>query len=477
VVLGLLHAWLHASVRPMFQVSDEISYLSALQIHIYMTETPGTLSYQCAAPPVGLPLHVDPGGKVLFRRGGALLLKQLCNAGVGSTTVYWLLRLVNGLTLPLLVLLTFALAREVAPAEPAVGLGAAAFVALQPIAATFAGGITPDGTANAFAALVMWLVTRQVIGTGHWWEIAPLIGATAAALTIKDTAAFLLPVSTLALVWRVWHLGDNRRWARYALAGTGAVLVPLVSMVGLRVAPPTVLASDPTLSSESWLALAGIATDNVLRQTWSLVSSTWMPLGNFGAIRLSLPDSVLVLAVLFFALMLCGLGAGVLGRRGPTMQRATQLWGMALLLCALQPGVREAVMALPDLYQGRWLFPMLPGMAVLAMLGVAHAGLRPRRVLPLQVLLLGATASVGLLLVAGHYYERFPDVVARERLFLRSSSGVLLDLDRLSLWSARPAILQQRALFLVAGTSWLLAWAATLTAVSRLSPTQEHVHD
>jgi hypothetical protein len=284
-------------------------------------------------------------------------------------------------------------------------------------------------------------------------------------------------VSTLALVWRIWHLGDGRRWARYALAGTGAVLVPLVSMAGLRVAPPTVLASDPTLSSESWLALAGMATDNVLRQTWSLVSSTWMPLGNFGAIRLSLPDSVLVLAVLFFALMLGGLIAGLLGRRGPAAQRATQLWGMALLLCALQPGVREAVMALPDLYQGRWLFPMLPGMAVLAMLGVAHAGLRPQRVLPLQVLLLGVTASVGLLLVAGHYYERFPDAVARERLFLRSSSGVPLDLGRLSLWSARPAILQQRALFLAAGTSWLLAWGVTLTAVSRLSAAQEHVHD
>jgi hypothetical protein len=475
--LALLHAWLHASTRPLFQVSDEISYLSALQQRIYATERAGTLVYTCAAPPDGVPLPVDPGGKALFQRVGSWALGRLCTSGLESTVVFWVLRLGCGLTLPLLVWVTHRLARTVAPDRPALALVAAAGVALQPMAATVSGGITPDSFANVLGGLCLLLATRLVLRDGAWWEVPVMIAAAAAALASKDTAAFLLPTVAVALAMRAWAatVGPQRR----ALLAAAVLTTAVVGATAvLRLLPPTALPAGfeaPSLAAVA--TLTATAASSAAQQAWSLAWSAWMPLGNFGASVLVLPPSFVVVPIVVAALAVVGLATTLL--RGPEASRAgavMPLWTVALALCVLQPAVREAVLQLPEVYQGRWLFPMLPALAVLTALGLEALGVPLARLLPLQIVLLGAVATVGLVVVAGYYYLDFPATIDTARLFLRSSSRVPLDMARLEVWTIRPSLLTHAWPFIVAGTLWGVALGAALRATARLSSSRGSLH-
>ncbi|HTV00508.1 MAG TPA: hypothetical protein VMF13_08235, partial [Luteitalea sp.] len=451
LLLALLHAWLHASIRPLFQVSDEISYLVALQARATAITEPGTPAYGCIAPPTGEPLPVDPGGKVLFRVAGGHVLASLCRAGVNSTSAFWALRMLNALTLPVMVATTFALGRLLNPESRPVALGAAALVALQPVAATMGGGITPDGLANAASGIALWLASRRVQGGASHWEAIPLAVATIATVVTKDTGAFLLPVAALAAAWPAWVATDGRPYWRVALATAAVVFTGMTIWTVLHFAPPTVLGPAarqylPAVGSVP--TILGLAFGHVASQAWAILWGTWMPLGNFGASTLQLPRSSITLplavvgaAVVGLAMLLCSSTT----RSG--LRRVVWLWWAAITLCVLQPGIREALTNVPDVYQGRWSFPVLPLVAVLAMHGLWRLGVLRARTLPLMLTALLLVASVGLLLVASHYYRSFPDAVEPSHLFLRSSSLLALDQQRLDIWTSRPDFLRLRTPF------------------------------
>ncbi|MGV3517081.1 hypothetical protein [Luteitalea sp.] len=452
----------------MFQVSDEISYLAGLQQRVYQSE-PGTTSYVCASPPDGIPLQVDAGGKRLFRDVGGFVLEALCGSGLPSTVVFWLLRLLCGLTLPLLVLMTFLLAREVLPGQPEAWLAAAGLVALQPIAATVAGGITPDSIVNVLGAATLVLSTRWVLGHARGWE-GPAMAATAlAAVATKDNAAFLVPTVAVAVVSRVW-LGTRARAGRVRLASIVLMASGLAAWAVFRFLPPTTVSGEALRAGPSAWALGPASLVHASDQLWSLVWSTWMPLGNFGASTLQLSQSLVVLPVLFAGLVAVGAATAVLDPNTTRLRRVAPLWVAALLLCLVQPAVREAVLQVPDAYQGRWAFPMLSAMAVLATVGAGGLGVRIQRTLPLWLVVLATVAGLALILVAGHYYTVFPARFDDSHLFLRSSSGVPLEMAKLSLWVERPVFLRESLPFYVAGLLWLTATGVATIAAARLTP-------
>ncbi|WP_396623768.1 phospholipid carrier-dependent glycosyltransferase [Luteitalea sp.] len=473
LLAALLHAWLHASVRPMFQVSDEISYLAGLQQRIYATERAGTDVYVCASPPEGIPLPVDAGGKPLFRWLGGLALRSLCASGIPSTTVYWGLRLACGLTFPWLVLLTFLLSREVLPDQPTAWVAAAAVVAFQPLAATVSGGITPDSFANLLGATSLLLTTRLMLARSTRWELALLPVSVVLALATKDTVAFLVPTLMVAVLLRGWQAAPQARSSR-AVVALAAATVLAAGWAALRVLPPTTLAGGAPGIGRGALALLTGALAAASSQAWAVARSMWMPLGNFGASTLELPDSLIVVPVLFVGLVCLGLARSWLPPDDSRLHRIGPLWAAGLLLCALQPAIREVLVQLPDSYQGRWLFPMLPVMAVLATAGV---GARVPRLLLLGLLLLATVAGLALVRVAGHYYLHFPGEVDASRLFLRSSSGVPLDMHRLALWVERPDLLRAPGPFLVAGLGWLAAIVMAMVGAARLALLPETLHE
>ncbi len=480
LVLALLHAWLHASVRPLLQVSDEISYLTAIQARVVSGPADQAVAH-CAAPPDGRVLDVTPGGKVLFRWAGAAGLSRLCSAGYPTAEAFWLLRLAAGLTLPLLALVTYRLARDVRPCEPAVAIGAAGIVALQPVVAGLAGGLTPDSLANLFGGLALWLATRQVVGLARWWEWPVVLAATAAALASKDTTAFLAPAVGLAFVARAWHAAATSWWGRYRglIVAVIGVAVPAAAWLAVRIVPPTAL-TDPNVTippASDWPVLIRDGLAHVIAQLPALVETAWLPLGNFGASALALPPAFGVLPWVAAGTVAVGALALLIPPDGSrAAARATTFWLVALGLCALQPGLREAVLHLPDVYQGRWLFPVLPALATLAMVGATRLAGAWWRPLPLVLVITFATAGVGLVLLAGHHYTQFPVDLDATRLFLRSSSGAPLDETRLATWIVRPAVLRGSWPFVAAGLVWLLAGALTLAAAARLPVRLEPRH-
>ncbi len=128
----------------------------------------------------------------------------------------YLARSLGLLMLGLTILFTGWAARELFPSDPLVRYGAPAFVALHPMQAFLVTGVNNDALANLLAALAALLVAR-LLSRGFGAARLLLIAASVlAAILVKRTALYLLPMALLALPLGLALRG--RRPAR-ALAG------------------------------------------------------------------------------------------------------------------------------------------------------------------------------------------------------------------------------------------------------------------
>lgn len=434
LLLALLHGAALASIKPMLQVSDELSYLSGAQFgaqeHWLADDAPLRLR---VAPPDGVVVYWPPAGKPAFRivAGGLLAAASTVAEPAGAAVA---VRLVMALTLPLAVLFTWRLARELAPEAPEIALGASTIVALQPVFASVAGGIGPDAPANAASALALWLLARFALGRSGRFEPLLLFAAIGAAIAFKDTGFFLGAGLIAALLVR----------ARRMRAAAGAWRAAVRADPWLLIVPAALLL--PAVSPASWQALFrspylrearldAALPFAVLRATLEALPRTfvsfWTSLGNFGAAEVHVAAAWVVAAALASIAALAGLAlylrrpapwetAG--GRRDRLAVFAVFAVGGAVLL--VQPAVRLVVTAQPDEFQGRWLFPFLPALAVYACVGLSARLSRPGLLLPALGLGMAgvALASLALVLVP-HYYATFPGEYRVEQLYLLGPYG------------------------------------------------------
>jgi Predicted membrane protein (DUF2142) len=140
-----------------------------------------------------------------------------------------LMRLTSALIGALVVLFTFLLARELAPARPWLAVLAALLVAFEPMYGFVSGLVNNDVGVNAAAAALELLLLRMLRrGITIPWGL--LTGAVLAALPIvKGTGLSLYPVAGLvfiATLWRRHARSDLLAWLGLAL---GAVLVAALS--------------------------------------------------------------------------------------------------------------------------------------------------------------------------------------------------------------------------------------------------------
>jgi hypothetical protein len=93
------------------------------------------------------------------------------------------------------------------------------------------------------------------------------------------------------------------------------------------------------------------------------------------------------------------------------------IWITVAAACALQPSVRQILLNLQDLHQGRWLFPLLAPAAALA--GVGLRGLFGAPALPLFTLAHLSGLWMVVLDLVGHFYIAFPERLQSAALFTR----------------------------------------------------------
>jgi len=116
------------------------------------------------------------------------------------------------------VLLVFALARELWPSSDRLALGAAAFVALLPVTHKTAAMFHPETLSLFLSALALWLCAR--VFRGPWWYALPLGLALGGLQLVR--AFGLWTVAAVAVA-----LAVGRRWRELAVAIALAVLIPL----------------------------------------------------------------------------------------------------------------------------------------------------------------------------------------------------------------------------------------------------------
>lgn len=456
LLLALAHALVEARLRPLYQVSDEMAYLGSAQ-DLALVAWPQVAA--CIAPPDGIRLDTGLGGKVMFRRVVGWQLGQLCRLGADQLPLFWL-RALQALSFPLVAFCAALLARQLSGRTDAAVL-AALVVASHPVAAKYAGGVTPDAWANGFASLAFVAATQLVSARWHWHTPWLLGGVAFAGLLWKDTATMLAPLAAMAVALAI-HRGVfrrtqdtpvRRRTVSTSLAGLIAASVLFASaftddlrsayMGLIPEAHLTAVSSPFDLVSEVVddvrVNLVGILTSSVVSLYRPLVYAS--PVHDPGSPP-STPPVALAVVLALFGVGGCGAVAWLVSgmHRGPACRvDVLGMWTVGILLCLAQPSVRQVLLGGVDSHQGRWLFPVLAPVAALAGVGLSYLG-RRRPCVPGIVLAVIAGVWVVVFDLVRHFYAELPGRLNESALFLRPTGdhdiGDLQVLDLIATTSA-----------------------------------------
>lgn len=442
-----LHAVATAVLRPPFQVSDEMAYFATIQARAIEPLPAGSPERLVAAPPDGTPVQEVLNTKPAFQAAGSRLYRALLGVTTAPSAMLWL-RLLCSLSAVASVLFTYLIARHLFPSSSLVVWGAPLVVATHPVFMTFSAGITPDAPTNALSALTLWFALRFASRTSSPLEPLAMLVSAAGAIAMKDTAFFLVAVVALAwtargLAW--WQAGPTRgRLDGWLLAG------PIAVGAGIAAAPLAGWLRSPywprvALPTQSLPGVASSVVAELVGQMPGAFDTFWS-LGEFGGNRPLLPHGVVVVAALTGALAAFGLVRYAVARPSwePLASRrrhrgllAVSLLGLVVLV--LQPPLRNLVLGTDDVFQGRWLFPGLPLLAVLACAGLSSFLRQPARGLPvLSVLasMLPVIAFAGTIIPG--YYDSFPSGYAVSRLHLLGSYGAALEPGPVNALIVRP---------------------------------------
>ena len=478
LALALLHALVQARIRPLYQASDEMSYLFAAQAVAIQGASPGIRA--CIAPPTGeLLTGAVPGGKQGFRLVTGQTLRWLC-AGGGALPLF-ALRAVHALSLVAVAVAAWALGSLAG--GPRAGVLAALAVAVHPIAAKYAGAVTPDAWANAASAGAFVAGARIVLGRARWWDFPLLAFCTAMGLAWKETTSGLLVHAGLVVAFYVTALAvaTQRRSTHLAVVAI-LVLTVAVSVFGAtrygkvfrsmyEIPDARLELLQPSQAGALATAVLTDATTHLPGFLGSSVLSLYRPWvyrhgrGTPGTGVLT-PPMPLVLLGSLWVVALGGLARAAARGGSPRAWALGLIWTVTALAIVAQPSVRQVLLDTDDLFQGRWLFPLLAPWAALVGVGLHHVLGARGRALPL-VMLSGALA-IWLVVIdmLRHYYVRFPDVLERGALFVRPTgdldigdASVIALVSRVTV-AHSPVVVLWILLTLLAATSLALVWSA-----------------
>ncbi len=136
--------------------------------------------------------------------------------------VRWLSVLMGACT----VLCTYIIALELFPEDRPLAVGAAAFVAFNPMFLFVSGSVNNDNLATVLSAFALWRLLRLTRGATRWRDLA-LLGATLGlAALAKASALGLFALAGLALAYWAYR---QRSWA--ILLRGGAVVYGLAALI------------------------------------------------------------------------------------------------------------------------------------------------------------------------------------------------------------------------------------------------------
>lgn len=319
-----------------------------------------------------------------------------------ATPIFWLgegrllpLRLFSLTLGAVVVVMTALITAEVLPQSPGLSWLAAGLVACLPQHLAMMAGVNNDSLTEALLALWLWLALRYLRGKTSPLSLGVVLGAL---LLTKTTGYVALPLALLVIVLRWRRGGFAFSWALHQAA---ALFIPGLLLGALWWTRNSLLYGWPDIlglqrhhavvvgqpRTAAWIARDGLGLflHNALHTTFR---SFW---GQFGWMGVVLDQRIYLGAGLLSGLMVWGAAWQAIFAlyRGisRTQQDAGCLLGTATLITFALPLWYNLTFVQ---HQGRYLFPALPALALIAALGL-------RQLTHKQV----AIAATSLLAIAG----------------------------------------------------------------------------
>jgi 4-amino-4-deoxy-L-arabinose transferase-like glycosyltransferase len=293
------------------------------------------------------------------------------------------------------VAIIYLIGREVFPRQSVIPLAASAIAAFNPQFVFISSVVNNDNLANLCAAMVTWMLVRLLMGRTSRWTLLGLGLSLGAGLMTKQNLLVLVPLVALSLLYRSFRRRNFRLLLEGGLIIGGAILV----LTGWWYWRNQILYGDPFgvsafLAHRQQEGSATITDWTTLRVfLGKMHRSFW---GMFGWMNVPLP--AWIYRVLTSGYVLAGIGGGLAWhrnrRRGSRPWAVWALWALLPVLFVLWVTIYGYRFGGSG-WQGRYLFPALPAIALLLAAGLAN--LLPQRGKAVPLILGGGT----LLAVAG----------------------------------------------------------------------------
>ena len=300
---------------------------------------------------------------------------------------------------------TFRTGREVFPKRPEMALAAAGLVAFIPEYLFISGAVNDDNGAALFGSLAIWAMVRMARKGVTWRRCAGLGVALGLGWLSKLTVVALLPTAALTLALIAWRDGAWQRTVQLGLITFGVAAL----LIGPWIVRQTVLYGDPTGTSREmseWgLREDPVTLDDLGPDLYWLRTSFW---GRLGYNQIPLSSWIYTVLDILTALAILGLGrlvvlrfqasgkpfASVVGDVTSTSRGSQFAILTSSFLLTFGPMiVRRFLRPMPNF--GRYLFPVLPSIAVLTVWGLS-AWLPPRRHVWVAMGLTGGMLALGI---------------------------------------------------------------------------------
>jgi 4-amino-4-deoxy-L-arabinose transferase-like glycosyltransferase len=379
----------HALLYPPFQGHDEVAHIGYMRVLVRLRQLPtfsdrlpDSLS-EYARYTLDWPALYTANHPPLYY---VLAAPAFVLAGESELRQLYFVRLAAIPFFLAVIWLSYRIAATLIPDDAFLALTVPAVIAMQPQLA-FEGAIVNNDIASVFFGALILHLCIQAIRVGLTLRRALTLGiACGLGLLTKATLTALLPVVAVVLIWCVWprptrRFRDRQWWGeaivRSTAVGGPAILLPLPWYLFLRHTYGDFTAFEATRELQrDWNRPSGSFGELLTSSAFHAerFKETW---GYYGWKLLPLSSGELQAVDLAMGLAVAGLclGGARFAWRWWCQSSAVdtrQVAGVATLIaaCLTMYGAMVYFGTMFQLTQARYVFPVLPAAAVLAMLGL-----------------------------------------------------------------------------------------------------------